>query len=528
MSTTDVNGRRLPGGRVTVTYVDDASKKEVTQDLLAGDSFTANLAASRLAAAASAPDFEPEETFLQSGGSGWTSSNPAWNAVETAGTLGIEAVLGSLRFAPVTQIPKGTRIDPKDNPRAVLLEPVWGGGFQYLGCWLNPETVSRLNDPFFGNADAKEWDRFDHTDVPVELGKKGSLAFLEFGPPSPPRGSRPRFLLAAWIPADPLPERPPVHVYFSPNTAKPELYPSDRYPFTGEYPYGLFPKAGVKPTTVDDLVQPYMELAYRYLLLHRILYQVIAAGRNPIVLMPVQPFGDWGPLDTRAGLGRLVKEVIRFLFARGLAATRNRPLSRFTVSPGGTTVTPKVLAPLERIPKEASVGVSGFSSGIAPVVKLCSSPAGPDPRLYSADLFQSPAADFMDVWRETWDIDGAHLQFGPWLAGVGPLKKWVDADGHRRLRAYHSYTYTFGGGDNGLVEAARIKRVPGKVEFMEKGESPDGRVTWALISNALLEGSVKDPDHKKTVPEFGTFTTDMPHHFLACLAYGHAALYAVP
>jgi len=48
----------------------------------------------------------------------------------------------------------------------------------------------------------------------------------------------------------------------------------------------------------------------------------------------------------------------------------------------------------------------------------------------------------------------------------------VDADGHRRLRAYHSYTYTFGGGDNGLVEAARIKRVSGKVGSMEKGRVP--------------------------------------------------------
>jgi len=161
--------------------------------------------------------------------------------VETAGTLGIEAVLGSLRFAPVTHIPKGTRISPKDNPRAVLLEPVWGG-FQYLGCWLNPETVSRLNDPFFGNADAKEWDRFDHTDVHVELRQKGSLAFLEFGPPSPPRGSRPRFLVAAWIPADPLPERPPVHVYFSPNTEKPDLYPADKYPFTESIPTAFFPR----------------------------------------------------------------------------------------------------------------------------------------------------------------------------------------------------------------------------------------------------------------------------------------------
>ncbi len=243
-----------------------------------------------------------------------------------------------------------------------------------------------------------------------------------------------------------------------------------------EFLPGYLPIDPKKPIRADQLHQPYVEQGVSYLLVgYKIIYQLLAAKRNAIVLMPISAFGSWGPLAAQSGQWRLIKEVVRFLYARRLASSRAAPFARFSLNGGRTSIFARDgLFTDELVPDKASITISAFSAGINAVVSLCATEQFDD-KSYSSVLFSAPAAPFLSEWREIWDIDG--VDASGWDHLVKTLKGWVSSTSQRSLRSYHSEDTYQGGPDNGLVESSKITRKAGKAGFVEEGTSNDGHIT---------------------------------------------------
>lgn len=510
----DVNGGPLPAARIKVSYPATGTGPELTTVTLApGEVRDVSLALNQLEVDVSMDGFADERFLFAGSGAGWWSSNPAGQAVQHGAQLDLATTIGTVRLAPATSV----RPDQKviGNPRAALVDDGGGGNWIYRGAFHNDETIRLLGDPIFGDLTAMEWKRFNHSRVHVPLARHGQFVLLEFGPSQPVAGGRlPRFLVATWVPFKPLAAVPEVVVFYSPPTFANRGFPPDAYPFLGDYPYAV-----TRPAALDS--QPYVDVVVNYLLTgYKIIYQLLAAGRNPIMIMPSQSSANWGPLDTQPGLARLVKEVIRFLYARQLVSSRTAPLARLRLTGGRSSVfPPQGRRSDERVPRAFTATLSGFSAGINAVVKACTA-SRLDEKLYPPALFHAPPGDLMDNWRELWDIDGVDAK--GWEHMTGAFNGWLSQSARRTLRSYHSQD-TYRAAQNGLVPqhlVVRKPRVPVKGVFAEQGQTTDARVTWVHFSNAALQGDKKAPGHEVTIPEFGSLDA---HHFVPAIAFGHAA-----
>ncbi|MCX4986009.1 hypothetical protein [Streptomyces sp. NBC_00572] len=517
---TDVIGRPLPNARIRLVFTSPSGPEPVTLNPRPGQQVDAPLALNQLEIYVSMDGFA-DELFLISaiGASGWLSSNPAGHAVLHDGALDISTTIGTVRLAPTVTVQPEAELS--GNPRAALVDHAGGEEWIYRGAFHNAETMRRLDEPIFGDLTGMEWKRFNYSRVLVDLARHGRFVLLEFGPHELSGARLPRFLIGTWVPFKPLAATPEVVVFYSPPTFVNRGYPADSYPFLGEYPYGI-----TKAKAAKDVTQPYVGLAVNYLVSgYKILYQLLAAGRNPIVVMPVQPSANWGPLDTQPGLGRLLKEVVRFLYANQLVSSRTAPLVKVRMPNGRTSLFPLVgRRGDDQVPRTFTATVSGFSAGINAVVNLCTGRRF-DERLYPPALFHAPPETLMSSWHELWDIDG--VDSAGWDHMVQTFRQWLPGSTRRTLRAYHSQT-TYRRTDNGLVpqgRVTRLPRVPVKGVYAEEGHTADGRVTWVHFSDPALEGDVKAPGHEKTVPEFGTLDA---HHFVPAIAFGHAAQFPLP
>jgi hypothetical protein len=532
----DANQAAIAQADCGLVYVDDKTLNQLIQHFASGTTVDIPISAKvpRVSLTVSKADYATEQAVLSGeSGSSWRTSNAAITVTSSGAALRVRVTLGCVRFAPGKYYPPGTTVGICENAGGVLMEAA-GSDYKYSGVWLNDESMSCLSDPVFGDPNAKEWTRLNHQTIGVPIARHGQLMFVEFGYPAPNGSGRPKLLAAVWAPSKQL--TPPINavVFYSPNTG--EGYPADRYPYASAYPYrlrllnGYAGKACSQAAPVSDLIQPYTALGTQYLIAgYKIVYQLIAAGRTPIVIMPIQPSSDWGPIGGKEGLGRLVVEVVRFLFAQGLCATRPRVLSALRFGPGGvtlfppeTTLTDDAVPGLDHI----RVSVSAFSAGIGPIFTLIAGlPRKSEvDTQYPVSLFASPASVLDGAWRELWDVDGGVLKFGTWASAVKSFTTWQNAgSGRRIIRSYHSQdTYTAPA--NGLVDPAVVKRVSGTAGFIEEGQSRDGNTTWVFFSNSYLNGDKKDPGHQKTIPEFGASDA---HHFVPTIAFAHAARFPV-
>lgn len=450
------------------------------------------------------------ETFtIKKVGGNWLSDTPAAAVTAQGDPVQVDVVDGTVRLAPTVYIPPGTRVNT--NPKALLCEP--GQGWIYYGAYLTNPRISLLKNPIVFATDQPDDYPFDPRDVKNE--GAGNFVLLEFGfdvtAVPPERG--PRFLVGVWAPRIALGAAPQILVFYTPPTHV-GSFPEDRYPFTDAYPYSPFinppPAAGV---VAENLVQSYPYLAVNYLLAgYKIVPQLLAAGRNPIVVFPVRPTGGWGPLGTQAGAGRLLREVVRFLYARQIVSSRSAPPAHLSLVSGRGSVTPASgVFTNEPIPASWTLTVSGFSNGIDRVLDLCT-PIPIDDKAYNPDVFASPEAAFTDSWREIWDIDGVADDGKGAARHLNSLRDWLKVD-RRRVRSYHS--------DSGmrtapkdLVAAARIISRPSppyKGLYIDEGTSADDKATWVHFSDIALQKSVYDA-----------------HHTVPAIAFGHAAQFPLP
>jgi hypothetical protein len=254
-----------------------------------------------LTVGAGAPGFSGETFNLRKIGDRWLPDSRSATISVQGNTIAVDVVDGTVRLAPTVFIAPDQIV--KANPKALLCEP--GQGWIYYGAWLANPRIALLRNPVFFDTKTPTGYPFDVTDVRNE--GAGNLVFLEFGFETSTLGREPRFLIAVWAPRVVLGNPPQIVVFYTPPT-KPTDYPVDAYPFRARYPYSPNPDVSVKPTVAKDLVQPYAYLAINYLLAgYKIIPQLQAAGRNPIVIFPIHPTMNWGPLGTQGGLSRLVK-----------------------------------------------------------------------------------------------------------------------------------------------------------------------------------------------------------------------------
>ena len=376
---------------------------------------------------------------------------------------------------------------------------------------VKAELLTPTTDP-----KAADWDRLQSTKV-AGIDPPAQLWFrlVEYGGP---QGAR--FLVALCGPTRGLLQGDggvDAIVFYSPSTIVPlqqgaaviNLFPPSRFPFRDDYPYAetVLEKKG----TVG---QPYCSLGFAYLALDgqrtgfKMAYQVLAARKAAVMIMPLWPYGNTGPLRSRAGLWRLVRESVGF--AAGMAAP-------------------------EAVPIESRVNrlaVCGYSAGATFVSDLLS----PDKETiqdeggngYERALWGSPADDLAKAWKETWMIDATGGM--PAVAATkARLAAWAGESENRSFRLYqtqHTVGPTYSPAADLKAKAkdgfARLLGAAPTVNTVkddkgilqaEEVHSRDGRFSSFYFSNSFL-----------TFPEASQLHAIDAHHAVPHFAVGHAAL----
>jgi hypothetical protein len=515
----DVNGREYAPPTFTATYSVQPAPGMVTAPGIARAPLgapwevPATVDTLSLGVGTQAPGFSGENFTIKKTSAGWRSDNPAATISVQGDTVSIDVVDGTVRLAPTVYIPPDKMVH--DNPKAALVEP--GQNWIYYGAYLNPVDIRVIPEPIVFKNDTP--DIYPYDVKKVVMGEKGSWVFLEFGFDPTITSRKPRFLIGVWAPRKKLEPTPQVIVFYKPPN-KLEHFPADYYPFLGAYPYSPFmtspPRAGI---AAKSLVQMYPSVAINYMLSgYKIIPQIQAAGRNPIVIMPMPPTGGWGPLGLSAGIARLTKEVVRFLYAKQIVSSKADPTARLSLDAGRASIFPSAgLYTSESVPKTYSLTVAGFSNGIDHVLDVCAPPLVDkafDP--YDPTVFATTDTTFTDSWREIWDIDGVADNGAGSTRHHDTLRDWIKSD-RRRLRLYHSDT-GIRTAPRSLVEATRITMRPAKPYkgiYIEEGTSADGKTTWVYFSDTTLKPpSVVDGDDA--------------HHTMTALMFGHAAQFPLP
>jgi hypothetical protein len=420
------------------------------------------------------PDYVPQsiKVELKSGAIDLWDDPPTQQST-VSGSVQLTMPLARIRHAPGQIPPWG---NPRGDERGVYIHQEASGPQEYDGqtVLMGPQPrVWELDDlAGFGAGggttclldphDDDGWKRFNEAEarnVRVEGANNGGFVWLEYGSLSPFRPREPRFLIGLWAP-------PPndvfkdgavdVLVFFSPSTAT-QPYQVSTFPFKDKYPYSAILAKAVDPTTgraVDAKLQPYVHLGAKYLFADGFLaHESVASGKPLLIVMPIFPNVDprqardhmWQPFRSKAGLYRLLLEIVQFLHREGY-----KPGFAFDSRWNGGYAPIAGAPPTRGIPRRApanrpvpgirNVVVAAYSSGVSgvfPIFKtdaIAGSTADYPPALFGAD-----PAEFDKRWREFWDLD---LFLDPVATGIpradyeSTLSAWLGRE-NRRLRLYH-------------------------------------------------------------------------------------------
>jgi hypothetical protein len=417
-------GQPIPGAKAKLVVRRGVEWREDKGEAAAPVTHTLRAGFIQVEVDAAAPDYIPER------GSGlrWECTNPAWSLREEQETAILQVALGRVWFAPIVALPEDQQVRTPFNPGGVL---VTANGYRTVG--LNRERFRTLRQPAAGNPDDPGWDRFLWDEQAVNLAERGNWLILEYGDPSGGPDSL-RHLIGVWAPHTFSGDRPPVVVQITPNT-RPPYYPADGLPFSGLYPYGCVAqqvvepdkKKGVEPDKKTRTValrncrQAYVELpSNRCLGQYKIVYQLYAARpdifdgpHGPIVITLSPALLRQGgilrePFNRREGMGRLIAEVLRFLWSRKLTLgmtvgslhLRFRPPK---VELGGAR--PVVTA--TGFPSSSLTTVVCHSAGVGPALELAGHAAGAEfPEQFPVTLFGGPNDYCERNWQSLWVIDG--------------------------------------------------------------------------------------------------------------------------
>jgi hypothetical protein len=308
--------------------------------------------------------------------------------------------------------------------------------------WLEPQPVWLVDTNLLPPAlvpGASGWSRFTGhaADPAADIMSRGRFFWLMHrgAPQGDNSGTTSSYAVAVWSPninRDLPVEGLDMVVFFSPSTDG----------FVAKYPFGVLPGPD----------QQYMSLGAKYLLeQYAFTYNLIARGRQAVIVMPISPHGSWGPYETGEGLFRLCREVSLFLHRecrisnKGLLNDGRVPREKW--HSGGTLRTQGeggiYGADFGTPPAPGRVAVSGFSAGIAQVKHVMATWGLPQtfagqqrfwgcPSLRPEGL--EPKELWEAAWMELWDMDGYHAGSGGWPNYLALIKSWAFGNDTKRTR----------------------------------------------------------------------------------------------
>jgi hypothetical protein len=460
---------------------------------------------------------EQVEVSSSASGGARTWDNPVCTLTPSA----LVVRLSRLRAAPTTAV-SNADLEKKSpyNPQSAFtwIDNNGNPTGRYLAMFNDPRSVFTAASPLLPEKPGDGWGRLNHDKEPAQIdpSRSGDLVWLEWGLGQ----TEPRLAVAAWLPRfrGATPSTLDVVIVFSPNTqTKDRAYPADAFPWLHDYPYAATKRNAPPGSPPLPLVQPYLGLAHRYLFLERwLLYQLAAAGKQAVVVFPLQPYGDWGPFGKAAGLARLLAEVTHFMHRTGHTSggQASRDLDhalvpRYRVSRAGYHAPPP---PLRR------VVVSGVSAGMSGVTKLLTTQIG-DKLSYKGlthALFGADVAPFLRVWQEVWDLDASYKVRPPMDSA---LAYWMDQDSARMARCYQTHdTYSKGWIDtSSLLRYTSGPKLLAPAGLPEAAERHSGRCSLVYFGHGYLH-------HKSTdtaTPAFWRTRDD--HAAVSLIGFGHAA-----
>jgi hypothetical protein len=459
----------------------------------------------------------------------WRWTDPARQVKTSSRSVVIEAVMGRVRGPPTRYVPEDElarraaaakqRLDErvlqenatlpdakkKDlplhapmpfNPHAYLVTQ--GGGFR----WPVQAPLSKFHlvDPeIIGDETAQGWSKLRSSVKEIDLGRDSDLHVVEYGEVGTgARGTR--FFAGVWVPRVATRIGAPdmdFLLWLTPNTNLP-TYPHDDPPYTNTYPYQA--DAQGKPGAYKA-GQPYCDLPLNHLYWqHFLAYQMNAAGRVPVIVVPVAPSARFDAFLSRPTLMRFLKELCLW------------------IPRAGASRLPKVYPPGPRVRR---IGVSGFSAA-GPKMATLIDGYTPFPD-YRDAVWSSSASELDAAWGELWVMDG-------FFGGLAEVSRFVDRcagwvlHGTRRLRFYkvdqtdgHWDPRNEKGPFGSLVKGGRVvEKGKGALWALSMADS-GGRWHVASFGNGYLTA----PKGSSDVP---VLAPDSPHHMVPNTMFGHAAV----
>lgn len=448
------------------------------------------------------------------GGGQFLWDNPVWTFTPPS-TVTVR--MSRIRAAPFFQI-SDNEMKRRDsfNPNGVFTWKDDAGNHthRYLGTFNDEALFVPMNHPLFPAEPTGGWGRFNHGEpVKINPSREGDLFWLEWGVGD----KSPRWLVAVWKPRWRGDTRSKLDfvTFFTPNTDDNTKFPASK----GEYPYMAW-KIG------DRLVQPYPGLAHRYLFIEKWLaYQLLAAKRQAVLVIPIQLSGNWGPFAHAAGLARLFAEITHFLHRTGHTSGYQ------TSTDQDLALTPRYRFSRNSIhqppPAIQRIVLSGFSAGVGPIVNMLPTTIGQkmsDNRGFkikgidSDSLFGADVAPFLNAWKEVWDQDArSDIRNGL----DKHLPGWLRKDDQRMARCYQT-DHT---GSQGWIEKTPLLEfVTGPLLKPTNGlvaaeRHADNRCSLVYFGSGYLKHVTST---QKISPVFWTEKDD--HQAVPMVTFMHAAL----
>ncbi|WP_171165502.1 hypothetical protein [Streptomyces sp. I05A-00742] len=483
----------------------------------------------------------------------WRWLNATRRVRTTGHDVEVLATLGRIRPVPVSHIPEAElfrraavhqpaleKFRETDAPRKARHLPLTQPDFVPLDPDFRTALVNRDRTAYrlqqvrqpaiseflvarpelFSDAPAAEgWRRFATSKAAVDPQREGRFYLVEYGDVGDDAGGT-RFAVGVWVPHrlhDPKAEKLDFVVWLHPSvTNNKRHYPQVHPPFRPPYPYGILATMGNGSAIAT---QRFIEIPITQVLEGRFLaYQLAAAHRSAVIVVPVAPSNHFEPFVAPATLMRLLKELCLWIprdVPRGAEAAVHRPspaVGRIVVSAFSSSV--KQLHDLTK---------AGGLTGSLPD-SLFDAPhwwAPPRP-----DGSANDVVEFDRAWKEQWAIDGFTPQF---LDYADAAASWVQL-GDRRLRIYKS---RFTGGWN-LPTPRRVGAwadLVKRLRLQPQVHRSGGLRAVSMSDKGSVVHAVSIPDEFVLGPETGpdaalkpTLKPDSAHEMMSLVFFGHAAV----
>jgi hypothetical protein len=335
-----------------------------------------------------------------------------------------------------------------------------------------------------------------------------------------------------------------VIVFYTPNTGFDPggnlYYPKDNPPYRGNYPYGANQRYLGGTKDPQSLAQRYVELGLRYLFNERHLtYDLLAAGRDALVIVPICPLGNWEKFRVPGGLQRLLSESILFERRANDDPARGSLDTAPTTGRLGVTQVMRHYAPPPALGRVVVAGTSGGGAPVKSLLQMASRPVATTRSWQDEvhDPYLANPAPLYSSWREVWDFEFSQQAVGTKANWAQTLITWQRTAGHynggvsdRVVRFYHA-SYTGWTPDDlnlmrptlGATNGQLTQRSSQNGGMAAELEGSTGTAVW--FSRTFLEknGPTTDWTAAGDIPDQPAFWTGDQHHVVSTICFAHAA-----